>query len=129
MSQLYIGTGKIGPRLYLCALMDYESRMILEYEFGSTNSEKLKQKTCLKAGLETSPPVSRYVSSFFSSLSAEQMSRYRFRDNEERKDAAFDWIKYYNFERSHSALGYKTPAEVYYNKHPSNSRQENAGKA
>lgn len=34
MDQLYIGTGKVGPRLYLCVLMDIESekRKIVRYE-------------------------------------------------------------------------------------------------
>ncbi|MBQ3831224.1 MAG: integrase core domain-containing protein [Spirochaetales bacterium] len=116
-NQVYIGTGKVGPRLYLCVIMDYESRMIIGYDFGSTNSDKLKQRLCQSRGIQTVPPKSRYVSSFFSALSAEQMMRYRFHDNEERKAAVEDYIEFYNEERIHSSLGYKTPFEVYSRNH------------
>ncbi len=113
MSQLYIGTGKVGPRLYLCVVMHFESRMILGYEFGSSNSDKLKQSLCRNLGIQSIPPVSRYVSSFFSSLAAEQMLRYRFHDNDERKMAVVDYIEYHNNDRLHSAIKYRTPREVF----------------
>ncbi len=116
-NQVYIGTGKVGPRLYLCFIMDYESRMIIGYDFGSTNSDKLKQRLCQSRGIQAVPPKSRYVSSFFSALSAEQMMQYRFHDNEERKAAVEDYIEFYNEERIHSSLGYKTPFEVFSRNH------------
>ena len=117
MDQLYIGTGKVGPRLYLCVLMDIESRMIIGYDFGSTNSDKLKQRLCQSRGIQTIPPKSRYVSSFFSALSAEQMMQYRFHDNDDRTAAEEEYIEVYNEERIHSSLGYKTPREVFTRKH------------
>ena len=92
MDQLYIGTCKVGPRLYLCVLMDFESRKIIGYDFGSTNSDKLKQRLCHSRGIQTIPPKSRYVSSFFSALSAEQMMQYRFHDNDDRKAAVEEYI-------------------------------------
>ena len=113
MGQVFIGTGKIGPKLFLCVLMDYESRMILDYEFGSVNSDRLKQKLCRKAGLDEIPPASRYVSAIFASLAAEEMSRYTYDDNEQRKESASDWIDFYNNKRIHASLNYKTPREVY----------------
>lgn len=117
MDQLYIGTGKVGPRLYLCVIMDFESRMIIGYDFGSTISDKLKQRLCQSRGIQTIPPKSRYVSSFFSALAAEQMLRYRFHDNDERKEAVEDFIEFYNEERILSSLGYKTPREVFTRNH------------
>ena len=117
MDQLYIGTGKVGPRLYLCVLMDFESRMIIGYDFGSTNSDKLKQRLCQSRGIQTIPPKSRYVSSFFSALSAEQMMQYRFDSNDDRKAAVEEYIEFYNEERIHSSLGYKTPREVFTRNH------------
>ena len=117
MGQLYIGTGKVGPRLYLCVLMDFESRMIIGYDFGSTNSDKLKQRLCQSHGILIIPPKSRYVSSFFSALAAEQMLRYRFHDNDDRKAAVEEYIEFYNEERIHSSLGYKTPREVFSRNH------------
>ena len=117
MDQLYIGTGKVGPRLYLCVLMDFKSRMIIGYDFGPTNSDKLKQKLCQSRGIQTIPPKSRYVSSFFSALSAEQMMQYRFDSNDDRKAAVEEYIEFYNEERIHSSLGYKTPREVFTRNH------------
>ena len=32
----------------------------------------------------------------------------------ELKDITKEWVKYYNAERFHQSLGYKTPDEVYY---------------
>ena len=119
MGQLFIGTGKIGPRLFLCILMDYDSRMILDYEFGSVNSDKLKQKLCSKRGLNEIPPTSRCVSALFASLSAEEMSQYIYRNNDERMESAANWIRYYNTERIHASLNYKTPEEVYLETHSS----------
>jgi transposase InsO family protein len=113
VSQLYMGTGKIGPKLFLCVLMDYDSRMILDYEFGSVNSDRLKQKLCRKAGLDEIPPASRYVSAIFASLAAEEMSRYTYDDNEQRKASASDWIDFYNNKRIHASLNYRTPKEVF----------------
>ncbi len=33
----------------------------------------------------------------------------------ELKEITRDWLRYYNSDRPHQALGYKTPDEVYYN--------------
>ena len=30
------------------------------------------------------------------------------------KDVTREWVEYYNSERPHQSLGYKTPDEVYY---------------
>ncbi|RLB33583.1 MAG: hypothetical protein DRH12_18220 [Deltaproteobacteria bacterium] len=32
----------------------------------------------------------------------------------ELKEATDEWVRYYNGERLHQALGYRTPDEVYY---------------
>ena len=61
--------------------------------------------------------ASRYVSSFFSALAAEQMMQYRFHDNDDRKAAVEEYIEFYNEERIHSSLGYKTPREVFTRNH------------
>jgi putative transposase len=54
------------------------------------------------------------IESFFASLKKEQVHRHaRFRSREEAKAAVFDYIEiFYNRQRLHSALGYRTPAEV-----------------
>lgn len=109
---LQIGTGHIGPHLYLCVLMDVDSRYIIAFRFGKSNSDKLKQSLCADIGIEV-PPSSRIMSSFFSALSAERMLLNKFHNNDERMEAAVDWIDYYNIQRPHSSIGYKTPSKVY----------------
>jgi putative transposase len=54
------------------------------------------------------------IESFFASLKKEQVHLHaRFRSREEAKAAVFDYIEiFYNRQRLHSALGYRTPAEA-----------------
>jgi putative transposase len=53
------------------------------------------------------------MESFFASLKKEQVHHARFRTREEAKAAVFDYIKvFYNRQRLHSALGYRTPLEA-----------------
>lgn len=53
------------------------------------------------------------MESFFASLKKEQVHHARFRTREEAKAAVFDYVKvFYNRQRLHSALGYRTPAEA-----------------
>jgi putative transposase len=53
------------------------------------------------------------MESFFASLKREQVHLTRFRTRAEAKAAVFDYIEiFYNRQRLHSALGYRTPAEV-----------------
>ena len=108
-----MGTGHIGPHLYLCVIMDVESRYIIAYEFGKSNSVKLQNLVLSKAGFSEKLPPSRYVSAFFGSLMQECIYMYEFDNNEQRKEAAADWIDYYNNKRLHSALDYRIPCEVY----------------
>ncbi len=53
------------------------------------------------------------MESFFASLKKEHVHRVRFRTREEAKAAVFDYVEiFYNRQRLHSALGYRTPAEA-----------------
>ncbi len=53
------------------------------------------------------------MESFFASLKKEHVHPVRFRSREEAKAAVFDYIEvFYNRQRLHSALGYRTPAEA-----------------
>ena len=53
------------------------------------------------------------MESFFASLKREQVHLTRFRTREEAKAAVFDYIEiFYNRQRLHSALGYRTPVET-----------------
>ena len=42
--------------------------------------------------------------------------KWEYIDLKELKWATDEWVRYYNGERLHQALGYRTPDEVYYGK-------------
>ncbi len=53
------------------------------------------------------------MESFFASLKKEHVHHARFRTRAEAKAAVFDYIEvFYNRQRLHSALGYRTPDEA-----------------
>ena len=53
------------------------------------------------------------MEAFFASLKKEHVHHVRFRTREEAKAAVFDYAEvFYNRQRLHSALGYRTPAEA-----------------
>ena len=53
------------------------------------------------------------MESFFASLKTEHVHQVRFRTREEAKTAVFEYIEiFYNRQRLHSAVGYRTPAEA-----------------
>ena len=53
------------------------------------------------------------MESFFASLKTEHVHNVRFRTRAEAKAAVFDYIEaFYDRQRRHSALGYRTPAEA-----------------
>jgi transposase InsO family protein len=53
------------------------------------------------------------MESFFASLKKEHVHHVRFHTREEARAAVFDYIEiFYNRQRLHSALGYRTPAEA-----------------
>ncbi len=53
------------------------------------------------------------MESFFASLKKEHVHQARFRTREEAKAAVFDYVEvFYNRQRLHSAVGYRTPLEA-----------------
>ncbi len=53
------------------------------------------------------------MESFFAFLKTERVDETRFRTRAEAKAAVFEYIEvFYNRQRLHSALGYRTPAEA-----------------
>ena len=53
------------------------------------------------------------MESFFAALKKEHVHPAQFRTRAEAKAAVFDYIEvFYNRQRLHSALGYRTPAEA-----------------
>ena len=52
------------------------------------------------------------MESFWSSLKRELVHRHNFASRAEARAAIFEWIEvFYNRERLHSALGYKSPVD------------------
>jgi putative transposase len=53
------------------------------------------------------------MESFFASLKKEHVHHVRFRTRAEAKAAVFEYVEiFYNRQRLHSALGYRTPTEA-----------------
>ena len=53
------------------------------------------------------------MESFFSSLKTEMVHRARFRTRREARAALFEYIEiFYNRQRRHSSIGYRTPAQA-----------------
>ena len=53
------------------------------------------------------------MESFFASLKTERVHQARFRTRAEAKAAVFEYVEvFYNRQRLHPALGYRTPAEA-----------------
>ncbi len=53
------------------------------------------------------------MESFFASLKKEHVHQARYRTRAEAKAAVFDYLEiFYNRQRLHSGLGYRTPAET-----------------
>ena len=53
------------------------------------------------------------MESFFASLKKERLHHARFRTREEARAAVFEYGEiFYNRQRLHSAVGYRTPAEA-----------------
>ena len=57
--------------------------------------------------------VNAPMKSFFASLKTEHLHQVRFRTREEARVAVFDYVKvFYNRQRLHSGIGYRTPAQA-----------------
>jgi transposase InsO family protein len=53
------------------------------------------------------------MESFFASLKVEHVHQVRFRTRKEARVAVFDYVEvFYNRQRLHSGVGYRTPAEA-----------------
>jgi putative transposase len=71
----------------------------------------LPQRSCLP--LDHYRSVNAPLESFFASLKTERVHEAQFRTRAEARAAVFEYIEvFYNRQRLHSALGYRTPAEA-----------------
>jgi len=147
----YIHTQKDGWT-YLASVMDFYSRKIIGWSYGTTMSAELVTKAVENACLNVADPAgiilhsdlgTQYTSdlfekylvkkkihhsfsrkgcpydnacieSFHSVLKKEEVYRRIYKDSTDAFDSIFEYIEsWYNRRRTHSSLGYKTPAAVH----------------
>src|ERR687884_244811 len=88
--------------LYLAAIEDLATRKVLA-------RHGIKQSMSRRGNCLDNAPME----SFFASLKKEHVHHVRFRTRAEARAAVFEYIEvFYNRQRLHSALGYRTPAEA-----------------
>ena len=84
-------------------------------EFRSENFQKVISKYRIKEVIipPGKPFKNGYVESFHSRMREELLDAELFESLEEAREKILNWVKWYNLERPHSALGYRTPFEVF----------------
>jgi putative transposase len=114
---------RLGSQLVLAALqMAYAQRcpekVIHHSDHGGEYTAVAFSTRCRELGITRSMGSvgdcfdNAMMESFFSSLEAEVLDRYRFRTREEARGEIFSWIEgWYNPHRRHSGLGYVSPQE------------------
>ena len=79
------------------------------------NDFKVMIVELLKSGRKVSELSKEYTNavaeSFFKTIKYECLYRYRFTSSKSLYDCIADYIHWYNTERLHSSLGYKTPLQ------------------
>ncbi len=84
--------------------MDLYSRKIIGWAYDTNMSAELALKAVKNACIE----------SFHSLIKKEEIYRRVYKDSKEAYDSIFEYIEsWYNCQRTHSSLGYKTPAAVH----------------
>jgi transposase InsO family protein len=113
----------LGSRLVLAALqMAYAQRcpqeVVHHSDHGGEYTAIAFSTRCRELGITRSMGSvgdcfdNAMMESFFSTLEAEVLDRYRLRTREEARAELFSWIEgWYNSHRRHSALGYVSPRE------------------
>ncbi|WP_456458410.1 integrase core domain-containing protein [Nitratifractor sp.] len=59
------------------------------------------------------PEQNGMIERFFRTIKEECIRHYNFNSLKEAHETITDWIQFYNQQRHHSALRYKTPQEVF----------------
>jgi putative transposase len=125
-SRLIVGWAmdeRLGSQLVLAALeMAYAQRrprkVIHHSDHGTEYTALAFGKRCTQLGIQMSMGSigdcfdNAMMESFFSSLEAEVLDRYRFRTRQEARSEIFRWLSgWYNIRRRHSGVGYLSPQE------------------
>lgn len=91
--------------------------VIFHSDRGSEYTSRMFRGACQRLGLRQSASRSgscldnAVAESWFASLKVELTSRTRYATRDEARTAITRWIHYYNTDRLHSTLGYRTPLE------------------
>jgi putative transposase len=102
------------------SLADYHNPEIFNTDQGSqfTSNDWLKQleTSQIKISMDGKGRAidNVFIERFFRSLKYEEVYLNSYDDIRDAKNNIDNYIKYYNKERPHQSLGYKTPFEVYY---------------
>ena len=94
--------------------------IILQSDLGTQYTSEIFEKYLAKNKIRHSfsrkgcPYDNACIESFHSLIKKEEIYRHNYRDSKEAYDSIFEYIEsWYNRQRTHSSLGYKTPAAVH----------------
>ena len=99
----------VRPRLPNVGLIFHSDRAT-EYSAAAFR-DRLRQLGALQSAALTGPGENAHMESFFHSLKAELVHGTRFETEAELRSALRRYFHYYNHQRHHSALGYRSPVD------------------
>ncbi len=109
----------IGEALGMKNLKEVPGRLRIRSDNGSQFIAKRVESYLEELGIEherthpRSPQENGHIESFNSIVEMEVVRRFEFDDFNEALDTIKRFIRFYNEERLHSGIGYRTPKEVY----------------
>ena len=109
---------------HLAAVIDCHDRELIGYELAlrsrAQEAERAVEAACLQrfgtlrpieAPTPYTPEQSGMIERFFRSLKEECVWQHTFQTFEEARRIIRDWVEWYNQERPHQALGYRSPVQ------------------
>lgn len=97
---------------------DVEKRPVLRSDNGLVFYSRDFQRACREYGLGQefitpyTPRMNGVIERFFRSIKEECVWLHRFRNFKEAKSVVTQWIRFYNEERPHQSLGYRSPIDM-----------------
>jgi putative transposase len=100
---------KVGGRyLYMTVIVDVHSRKVLSWRI----SNSMEKEFCISALEEALDNI--YIERFWKTLKYEDIKFKYYVEVSDLKEGVANFIRFYNHNRFHQSLEYKTPDEVYY---------------
>ena len=100
-------------------LKKLDKQIILRSDNGLVFTSKSFTKTVKAYGFKQefitpyTPEQNGMIERFFRTIKEECIWHYNFKNIKEANEIITQWIKFYNQKRKHSAIGYKSPSEVF----------------